>query len=258
MCGRYSLDATPDEVRALFAYEEVPNFPPRYNIAPTQPVAIVRQDHGGHRHFGLLRWGLVPAWVKDPASFTLLINARSETAVEKPSFRTAMKHGRCIFPMSGYYEWRRTAEGRQPFFIHRADRGVMAVAGLWETWCDPDGGDMDTGAILTTPANRTLAQVHDRMPAVLRPEEFGIWLDTGKVMARDARRLLRPADDDMLVATPVSSRVNSVANDDPGLIEEVPEAVAEARPKAPETARGGLRSGGGSSGGAPDDQLTLF
>ncbi len=220
MCGRFTLTATPDEVRALLEYVEHPNFPPRYNIAPTQPVATVRKQHGA-RHFALIRWGLIPPWVKDPASFTLLINARSETAETKPSFRGAMRHHRCIFPVSGFYEWRRTPEGKQPYFISPADGGVMAFAGLWDTWCDPDGGDIDTGAILTTEANGFISGIHHRMPAILTQEEFEPWLDTGNVLAREAVRLLRPAPDDYLKAVPVSTAVNSVRNDDPSLVCEL-------------------------------------
>ena len=220
MCGRFTLTATPDEVRALLEYVEHPNFPPRYNIAPTQPVATVRKEYGA-RHFALIRWGLIPPWVKDPASFTLLINARSETAETKPSFRGAMRHHRCIFPVSGFYEWRRTPEGKQPYFISPADGGVMAFAGLWDTWCDPDGGDIDTGAILTTEANGFISGIHHRMPAILTQEQFEPWLDTGNVLAREAVRLLRPAPDDYLKAVPVSTAVNSVRNDDPSLVCEV-------------------------------------
>ncbi len=220
MCGRFTLTATPDEVRALLEYVEHPNFPPRYNIAPTQPVATVRKEHGA-RHFALIRWGLIPPWVKDPASFTLLINARSETAETKPSFRGAMRHHRCIFPVSGFYEWRRTPEGKQPYFISPSDGGVMAFAGLWDTWCDPDGGDIDTGAILTTEANGFISGIHHRMPAILTQDEFEPWLDTGNVLAKEAVRLLRPAPDDYLKAVPVSTAVNSVRNDDPSLVCEV-------------------------------------
>ncbi|WP_417685257.1 SOS response-associated peptidase [Roseibium sp.] len=223
MCGRFTLEATPEDVRALCRYLEQPNFPPRYNIAPTQPIATVRNEHGG-RHFALVRWGLIPSWVKDPANFTLLINARSETAATKPSFRNPMKHHRCLIPASGFYEWCRTPEGKQPFYMTPADGGLMAFAGLWETWSDPDGGDMDTGAILTTEANRSISRIHNRMPAILMPEDFDAWLDTGNIMVRDAAKLLRPAPEDFLKATPVSRRVNSVANDDADLTVETSES----------------------------------
>jgi len=214
MCGRLALTTPPDAVRTFFGYIDKPNFPPRYNIAPTQPLATVRQENG-ERRFRLVRWGLIPSWVKDPSSFTLLINARAETAAEKPSFRAAMRHHRCLVPASGFYEWRRTPEGKQPFWIHPADGDIMAFAGLWDTWSDPDGGDIDTGAILTIQSNRMMSAIHNRMPVILKPEAFDDWLDTTNVDRREAVKLLKPVEDDFLVATPVSTRVNKVVNDDP-------------------------------------------
>lgn len=249
MCGRYSLTASPEDVRALFEYIDQPNFPARYNIAPTQPVATVRREHG-KRRFHLIRWGLVPSWVKDPASFTLLINARSETAADKPSFRAAMRHHRCLFPASGFYEWRRTPDGKQPYYIRPADGGVMAFAGLWDTWSDADGGDIDSGAVLTTAANRMVARIHNRMPAILRPEAFEPWLDTGSVTAREAKQLLLPIEDGYLEAIPVSSRVNKVSNDDADLQVPVePVALSEKKALA-------LPTHTGARGGA--GQLDLF
>ncbi|WP_299480127.1 SOS response-associated peptidase [uncultured Roseibium sp.] len=213
MCGRLALTTPPDAVRDFFDYSERPNFPPRYNIAPTQPIATVRYEYGARR-FHLVRWGLIPNWVKDPSSFTLLINARSETAGEKPSFRSAMRHGRCLIPASGFYEWRRTSDGKQPFWIRPADGDIMAFAGLWETWSDPDGGDMDTGAILTIESNRMMSSIHHRMPVILKPDAFEAWLDTSNVDTREAKKMFVPVEDDYLVATPISSRVNKVVNDD--------------------------------------------
>lgn len=249
MCGRYSLTASPDEVRALFGYIDQPNFPARYNIAPTQPVATVRLDHG-QRRFNLIRWGLVPSWVKDPASFTLLINARSETAAEKPSFRAAMRHHRCLFPASGFYEWRRTPEGKQPFYIRPADGGVMAIAGLWDTWSDPDGGDIDSGAMLTTASNRMMSEIHHRMPVILKPESFDAWLDTPNVTAAEAKQMLLPIEDEYMVAIPISNRVNKVSNDDADLLTPVDVAAAPAKPE-PAQVRSEKRKGGAG-------QLDLF
>jgi putative SOS response-associated peptidase YedK len=248
MCGRYSLTATPEDVRALFGYIDQPNFPERYNIAPTQPVATVLQMHG-QRRFQLVRWGLIPSWVKDPASFTLLINARSETAAEKPSFRTAMKHHRCLIPASGFYEWRRTPEGKQPFYIKPADGGVMAFAGLWETWSDPDGGDMDSGAMLTTQSNRMMAEIHHRMPVIIKPEAFDAWLDTGNVPVKDIKQLMLPIEDGYLTAVPVSSLVNKVSNDDPEIQTEVRLETREAKEKTSRTEKKVVTGGG---------QLDLF
>lgn len=251
MCGRFSLTATPEDVRALFAYIDQPNFPPRYNIAPTQPIATVRREHG-QRRFVLVRWGLVPPWVKDPASFSLLINARSETAAQKPSFRGAMRHHRCLIPASGFYEWRRTPEGKQPYWITPADGGLMAFAGLWETWSDADGGDIDTGAILTTAANKTIGKIHDRMPAVLMPDAFDDWLDTGNVMSREPSRMLVPAPEGYLTAVPVSHRVNKVTFDGPDLQQPVDLTELEAGPQRQDNPR---RSAAAKAG---EGQMDLF
>lgn len=221
MCGRYALTATPEELQALMGYLDNEAFPPRYNIAPTQPVAIVRLEHGVRR-FALVRWGLVPGWVKDPKNFTLLINARSETAAEKPSFRAAMRHRRCLFPASGFYEWRRGPnKKKQPFWIRPKDGGLIAFAGLWETWSDRDGSEIDSGCILTTAANQNIASIHDRMPVIINPAEFSRWLDTVENAPSDVTDLLRPAPDDLLEAIPVSPRVNTARNDDPALQDAV-------------------------------------
>lgn len=247
MCGRFALTASPDEVRALLEYLDLPNFPPRYNIAPTQPIAIVRQE-GDRRRFALVRWGLVPGWVKDPMSFTLLINARAETAAEKPSFRNAMRHRRCLIPASGFYEWKRPENGpKQPYWIRPRDGGLVAFAGLWEEWTDPDGGEIETGAILTVDANRTIAEIHNRMPAVIAKENFAGWLDTGRVPAKEAAKMLAPAPEDLFTAIPVSTRVNSARDDDPGLQEAVPiaEGASDAGEKPVE--KGGDK--GGDKGG---------
>lgn len=283
MCGRFVLAAPAEEVRAQFGYVEAAAFPPRYNIAPTQPIATVRR-FAGARHFVLVRWGLVPGWVKDPARFTLLINARAETAAEKPSFRAAMRHRRCLVPASGYYEWRRDPDGgKQPFFIRPRGGGLIGLAGLWEEWCDADGGVIDTGALLTVPANAALAPIHDRMPVVIAPGDFDLWLDVAGARPDEIAGLLRPAADDLLEAVPVSRRVNGARDDDAGLIrpldplaeaqgdgtaggEETP-APAEA---APARARrrgvagagktGGGKTGGGETGGGGTGggQLDLF
>jgi putative SOS response-associated peptidase YedK len=253
MCGRFTLTSPPEAVARLFGYRDRPEFPPRYNIAPTQPVATVRHEHG-QRRFALVRWGLIPGWVKDPASFTLLVNARAETAADKPSFRAAMRHHRCLVPMDGFYEWRRTGSHKQPFFIRPAGGGLMAVAGLWDTWSDPSGGEIDTGALLTVPANRAMMAVHDRMPAILFEQDFAAWLDTGQVRAEEARRMLRPVADDYLEFIPVSARVNAAAQDDPGLTEPVAEtAPGETEPNRKSQSRRKPQREGGGAG-----QLDLF
>ncbi|MBO6508538.1 MAG: SOS response-associated peptidase [Roseibium sp.] len=234
MCGRLALTTPPDAVRDFFAYADQPNFPARYNIAPTQPIATVRYEYG-KRRFHLVRWGLIPSWVKDPSAFTLLINARAETAAEKPSFRAAMRHHRCLIPASGFYEWRRTPEGKQAFWIRPADNDVMAFAGLWDTWCDPDGGDMDSGAILTIGSNRMMSRIYHRMPVILKPDSFDAWLDTANVDVKEARKMLQPVEDDYLVATPISNRVNKVVNDDPDVQTPVEIEMETASPARRET-----------------------
>ena len=226
MCGRYSLTASPEEIRALFGYDERPNFPPRYNIAPTQPIAIVISEHG-KRGFLLARWGLIPSWVKDPAEFSLLINARGETAAEKPAFRGAMRHRRCLVPANGFYEWGKTPSGpKQPYWVAPADGRLIAFAGIWETYAAADGSEIDTAAIITTAANRVIAPIHHRMPAILDPKDFAIWLDMDNVKATAAGSLLKPAPNGLLVATPVSTAVNRVANDGPQLHEAVGRDIA--------------------------------
>ena len=235
MCGRYSLTASPEEVKALFGYEETPNFPPRYNIAPTQPIAIVRNEQGAP-HFALARWGLMPGWVKDPASFSLLINARAETAAEKPAFRGSMRHHRCLVPATGFYEWRKMGDGpKQPYWIAPREGGVVAFAGLWSDWSGADGSQVDTAAILTTAANATLKPIHHRMPAVIAPADFERWLDCAHGEPRHVQDLLTPPPDDLFHAVPVSTRVNAVRNDDPDIQQAVGEPVPLAT--APKPAR---------------------
>lgn len=217
MCGRYALTATPEEVRALFGYLDGEDFPPRYNIAPSQPVAIVRLEHGARR-LVLARWGLVPSWVKDPKRFALLFNARAETASEKPAFRAAMRYRRCLFPASGFYEWRRgPGKSKQPYWVRPRGGGLVAFAGLWETWSDRDGGEIDTASILTTDANSTIAPIHDRMPLVIEADDFDRWLDCRGYAPDAVAELLRPAPVALFEAIPVGSRVNTAANDDPAL-----------------------------------------
>src|SRR6204780_1307890 len=162
MCGRYVIISTPEAIRALFGYGEQPNFPPRYNVAPTQPIPIVRL-HDGKRSFALMRWGLIPSWVKDPKTFPLLINARGESVLDKPAFRNAMRRRRCLIPADGFYDWR-AGEPKHPYFVRLKSGGPVAFAGLWETWTGPNGEEVDTAAIVTTRANRTLAAIHERMP----------------------------------------------------------------------------------------------
>jgi putative SOS response-associated peptidase YedK len=213
MCGRFALTATPDEVRRLFAFLDQPNFPGRDDIRPTEPigVVVVRQ---GERRFELVRWGFVPGWVEDPREFSLLINARAETAAEKPSFRGAMRHGRCLVPADGFYEWRAEGAGpKRPYFISRADGGLVAFAGLTETWAGADGSEVDTAAILTVPANEVVAPIHDRMPELYRERaEVEEWKARCPIVTYEATLRERGMLDDPLRAD-MESRATQEVDD---------------------------------------------
>ena len=236
MCGRYVIISTPEAIRAMFGYAELPNFPPRYNVAPTQPIPVVRLDNG-KRSFALMRWGLLPSWVKDPKTFPLLINARGESVLDKPAFRNAMRRRRCLIPTDGFYEWQ-PGPPKRPYFV-QAKRGTdgtappLAFAGLYETWTGPNGEELDTAAIITTTANRTLAAVHERMPVFVAPEAFDLWLDCVNVEADVAAALIAPADEGLLEVYEVSAAVNRVVNDSSALIAPVPAGAAQAAVNPP-------------------------
>ena len=218
MCGRFVLISPTDDLVAEFSIVDRPNLFPRYNIAPTTPVLVLLGDGPGVTH---MRWGLIPAWVKDPAKFTLLINARSETVAEKPSFRNAFRRRRCIVPADGFYEWRRQDGSKQPYFIHRADGRLMAMAGIWESWMGPNGEEQDTVALLTTAANEDIAAIHDRMPVILERDNYMRWMTTPEVEVTSLADLLRPSMNGTLAVRAVSSAVNAVRNDGPELLEKV-------------------------------------
>ncbi len=176
MCGRFVITSPPAALRQIFGYAEQPNFPPRHNVAPAQPIPVVILENGG-RHFRLMRWGLVPAWVKDPRKFSLLINARSETVQDKPAFKNAIKRRRVLVPADGYYEWQDSAGRKRPFFIHRRDGQPVGFAALAETWMGPNGEEIDSVAIVTAPASRDLAVLHHRVPVTIAPDDFERWPD---------------------------------------------------------------------------------
>jgi putative SOS response-associated peptidase YedK len=238
MCGRYAITSAPEAIRALFQYDERPNFPPRHNVAPTQPIPIVRLVDG-KRQFALVRWGLIPSWVKDPKTFSLLINARGESVLDKPAFRNAMKRRRCLIPADGFYEWKQVGERKRPYFVRPGDGGPWAFAGLYETWTGPNGEEMDTAAIVTTTANRTLSTIHERMPAIVPPAAFDLWLDCAHVDATTAAAVIAPARDGTVEAYEVSTAVNRVANDDARLTAPVvaDKEPAETEAKAEQLAR---------------------
>ncbi len=222
MCGRYTLTVSPQQLRDIFGYRQQPNFPPRYNIAPTQPIPIVRLVDG-KREFVLVRWGLLPAWVKDPKNFALLINARGESVIDKPAFRALMLRRRCLIPADGFYEWRARGKIKQPYYVRRKDSAPFAFAGLWEIWTGPNGEELETAAIVTTSANQTLAPIYERMPVVVPESAFELWLDAAAADPQTASTLIVPAPDGLLEAHPVGPHVNRVANDNPALIEPVAE-----------------------------------
>src|SRR3979490_1602079 len=213
MCGRFVIPSPPAALRQILGYIEQPNFPPRHNIAPTQPIPVVIVENG-IRHFLLMRWGLLPAWVKDPSKFALLINARAETVLEKPAFKNAMKRRRCLIPADSYYEWQLTEKRKRPYFIRRHDGAPIGLAGLAETWIGPNGEELDTVAIVTTAASADLAVLHPRAPVTIMPDDFEDWLDCSNDRVEAAMPLLAASAEGEFVWHAVSTRVNRVANDD--------------------------------------------
>jgi len=237
MCGRYASTLPPEMMVELFKLLKSIDLVPRYNIAPTQPIAAVWEAHGRREgHFA--RWGLVPGWVKDPREFPLLVNARVETMAEKPAFRDALKHGRCIIPASGYYEWHTNPDkSKQPYYITMQDGQPMALAGVYSSWMGPNGEEIDSVATITVPANPQLSAIHHRMPAILRGDEIDAWLNVREVRAAEAAQLALPLENGALKFHPVSTRVNSARDDDARLIEPV--TVTRPEPRMKKVAGGG-------------------
>ncbi len=226
MCGRFALTSTPDDLLDFLSVTMIEDFPARYNIAPTQPILIVVEGEGQepgsnlpNRKAMLARWGFTPSWVKDPRDFPLLINARSETAIGKASFRAAMRHRRILVPASGFYEWRRPPKesGRKPqaYWVKPRHGKIVAFAGLMETWASADGSEVDTAAILTCEASPSFAHIHNRMPVVIGEQDFARWLDCKRQEPRDVKDLMVAPPDDLFEAVPVSDLVNKVANTGP-------------------------------------------
>jgi len=218
MCGRYTITSPPETIKSYFGYSEQPNFPPRYNIAPTQPIPIVRMN-AEKVEFALVRWGLVPAWVKEISPSKPLINARAETLLEKPSFKKAAMRRRCLLPVNGYYEWYRAKDAPPlPYYIQQKEGDLFAIAGVWEHWQDANGNELESAALITTQANKTLSPIHHRMPVILDKAAQERWLNVAECSAKEVYEDLIPADDELLMAHRVSARVNKVANDDPELL----------------------------------------
>ncbi|HLU08779.1 MAG TPA: SOS response-associated peptidase [Oceanobacillus sp.] len=218
MCGRFVLIADPNAIQQEFNLASLPDLTPRYNIAPTQGVAVITNEKPDELTFH--RWGLIPSWAKEPEIGNKMINARSEGVEDKPAFRAAFKRRRCIIPASGFYEWKKLdAKQKAPMYIHLKDQEVFGLAGLWEIWYDPDGGEWRTATILTTDANEFMRPIHDRMPVILPRESYAAWLQPGEVPAAQLKPLLKPYDPNAMTAYEVSKLVNR-----PGA--DVPECIA--------------------------------
>lgn len=228
MCGRFALQNPAEAIRKLFGLEGNPDWPSRFNLAPTQAILGVRPGMGedigelntGPTSICLLRWGLIPGWSKDPTIASSLINARAETIAFKPSFKSAYKRRRCLIPMSGFYEWKKMGSKKQPYKITLADGSPFSLAAIWERWQGADGSDVDTCSLVTTIANEDVAHLHGRMPVIVGPNDYEAWMrETG----RGADRFLSPYKGSVpLVTTPVSLKVNNVRNDGDDLWQPAP------------------------------------
>ncbi len=251
MCGRYAVTLPKEAMRQLFHTVNTVEQPPRYNVAPTQPMVTVREGEAG-RTMQFARWGYVPPRLMDPRKIPLLINIRSDSMVSRPPFRDALAHRRCIVPADGYYEWLVRPDGRkQPYFITLADGAPMVFAGLYSVWegPSPTGEPIETVAIVTTDAGPDTASIHNRSPVILRDDEIDSWLDTAGVGTAQAASLAHPLESGSVSVRAVSTRVNAAANDGPDLVEEI-DPEAEPATAAPRTKKKAGRGGGG--------QLDLF
>lgn len=219
MCGRYSQTQGGKTIAQAFSLPQVPELTPRYNVAPGQDIAVIgRANARSPRQLKGLRWGLIPRWAKDHRMGHKLINARSETAATKPSFREALAKRRCLIPADGFYEWERTEAGKQPFYFHMADHSPFAFAGLWERWRSPDGEVITSCTVLTTVANALLAPIHDRMPVILSPGNYEPWLDPRLTDAQQLQPLMASYDATPMIRYAVDQQVNSPGRDDPSCL----------------------------------------
>jgi len=215
MCGRFTLRAPASTIAEEFQLLDVQPLAPRFNVAPTQPVAAVRLvPESGQRQLVWLKWGLVPSWAKDPAIGNRLINARAESVAEKPAFRGAFRRRRCLVVADGFYEWQRTGGRKQPYFIRLRDDRPFAFAGLWEFWEGAEHGTLETCTLITTGPNEVMEPIHDRMPVILSPDDYDRWLDPSIQEPDKLRPLLRPYPAGAMLAVPVSGHVNNPKNDD--------------------------------------------
>ncbi|MBA2715307.1 MAG: SOS response-associated peptidase [Rubrobacteraceae bacterium] len=221
MCGRYTLSTPVGKLAEEFGLTgKLPDLQPSYNVAPTREVPAVVSGDGGRR-LELLRWGLIPSWADDPGIGSRMINARSETVAEKPSFRRAFKKSRCLMLADGFYEWRKENGGKQPYYVRMKSGQPFAFAGLWESWNKGEGGRIHSCAIITTDANDLMREIHHRMPVIMPPEYYELWLDPAVSEPEELLPLLEPYPAADMEAYPVSRRVNSPSNDEPSCVERV-------------------------------------
>jgi putative SOS response-associated peptidase YedK len=221
MCGRFTLKTPVPILAKFFGLAEIPDLPPRFNVAPTQPVATVLVLTGD-RQFKLMRWGLVPPWARDLRVGSTMINARAETVAEKPSFRTALRERRCIVMADGFYEWDHKAQPRQPFHIVNKDGTPLGFAGLWERWEPSEGGQqVESCTIITTKANEIVGKLHDRMPVILEPNDYDLWLDPSVHEPERLLPLLKQFPAEKMASHPVSTLVNSPANESAACLEPI-------------------------------------
>ena len=215
MCGRFRLGKGREALKKHFAVESEVDWDPRYNIAPTQDVATIRQDRETPvRTLSLMRWGLIPNWSQDASVGARMINARVETAADLPAFREALKSRRCLVAADGFYEWKRLGKEKQPYCFSLQDDGIFGFAALWDKWRSPAGKMVETCSILTTSANSLVRDVHDRMPVILSREAYDLWLDPGFTRREGILELLQPLSADAMRKYAVSARVNDVKNED--------------------------------------------
>ncbi len=243
MCGRFTLTTSGEQLAVAFRLEEVRSLQPRYNIAPTEPVlAVVSGEAANARQVRAFQWGLVPSWAKDAKMAARLINARAETVQEKPSFRTALKRRRCLIVADGFYEWQKTASGKQPYFFYQPyqpesandsdpaksstshpARQPFGFAGLWEHWETGDGSVLESCTIITTDANADMQPIHNRMPVILSPGDYDLWLDPDLQDGQAVRSLLNPGIPGEIARYPVSTVVNNARHDSPDCLEPLPQ-----------------------------------
>jgi len=220
MCGRFALP-NPKKIAGHFNLKNIPDLAPRYNIAPSQDIVAVRfLPNASTRELVLLNWGLIPFWAKDKKIAYKMINARAETIADKPAFRGAFKHHRCLIPASGFFEWSHKNKIKQPYFIGLKDAPIFAFAGLWEHWEGDNGEIIESCTIITTDANKTVGSMHDRMPVIIEPGQYDRWL-ASETEKKNLLSLLVPFPDKAMLAYPVGLEVNNPKNDNPNCLEEI-------------------------------------